>query len=77
MRASRSNESLHIKVNKRELKEVVHFKYLGSVLARDGYCAREIKMRIVISKGSFDRKISSSTLNSGRDWFGVTFEILF
>ena len=35
MRVSRSNESLHIKVNNRELKEV-NFKYLGSVLTRDG-----------------------------------------
>jgi hypothetical protein len=30
MRVSRSNESLQIKVNNRELKEVDHFKYLGS-----------------------------------------------
>ena len=36
MRVSRSNESLQIKVNNRELKEVDHFKYLGSVLTRDG-----------------------------------------
>ena len=28
MRVSRSNESLEIKVNNRELKEVDHFKYL-------------------------------------------------
>ena len=32
MRVSRSNESLQIKVNNIELKEVDHFKYLGSVL---------------------------------------------
>ena len=41
MRISRSKESLQIKVN-RELKEVDHFKYLWSVLTRDGYCTREI-----------------------------------
>ena len=50
MRVSRSNESLQIKVNNRELKEVDHFKYLGSVLTRDGNCTREIKMRIAIAK---------------------------
>ena len=33
-------ESLQIIVNNRELKEVDHFKYLGSVLTRDGYCTR-------------------------------------
>ena len=40
MRVSRSNESLQIKVKNRELKEVDHFKYPGSVLTRDGYCGR-------------------------------------
>ena len=61
MRVSRSNESLQIKVNNRELKEVDHFKYLGSVLTRDGYCTREIKMRIAIAKEAFNKK--NVTLN--------------
>ena len=37
------------KVNNGKLKEVDHFKYLGSVLTRDGYCTRDIKMRIAIA----------------------------
>ena len=37
MRVSKSNVSLQIKVNNRELKEVDQFKYLGSVLTKDGY----------------------------------------
>ena len=41
MRVSRSDESLQIKVNNRELKEV-HFKYLRNVLTTDGYCTMEI-----------------------------------
>ena len=67
MRVSRSNELLQIKVNNRELKEVDHFKYLGSVLTRDGYCTREIKMRIAIAKEAFNRKMSllTSKLNIG------------
>ena len=36
MRVSRSNESLQIKENNRELKEVDNFKCLGNVLTRDG-----------------------------------------
>ena len=56
MRVSRSNESLLIKVSNRELKEVDHFKNLGSTLTRDGYCAREIKMRITIAKEVFNKK---------------------
>ena len=52
---------MQIKVNNRELKEVDHFKYLGSVLTRDGYCTREIKMRIAIAKEAFNRKMSLLT----------------
>ena len=52
---------MQIKVNNRELKEVDHFKYLGSVLTRDGYCTREIKMRIVIAKEAFNRTMSLLT----------------
>ena len=54
LRVSESNESLQIKVNNRELKEVDHFKYLASVLTRDGYCTREIKMKNVIGKEAFN-----------------------
>ena len=66
MRVSRSNVSLQIKVNNRELKEVGHFKYLGIVLTRDGYCTREIKMIIAIAKEALNRKISllTSKLNT-------------
>ena len=48
-------ESLQIKVNNRELKEVDHFKYLGSLLTR------EIKMRIAIAKEACNRKMSLLT----------------
>ena len=61
MRVSRSNESLQIKVNNRELNEVDHFNYLGSVLTRHGYSTKEIKMRIAIAKEAFNRKISLLT----------------
>jgi hypothetical protein len=42
MIASRSNESLQIKVGNWELEEVDHFKYIGDMLTRDGYGTREI-----------------------------------
>ena len=47
---------MQIKVDNRLLKEVDHFKYLGSVLTRDGYYTREIKMKICIVKEAFNRK---------------------
>ena len=61
MRVFGSNELLQIKVGNMELKEVGRFKYLGSVLTRDDYGTREIKMRIAIDKEEFDRKTSLLT----------------
>ena len=52
---------MQIKVNNRELKQVDHFKYLGSVLRSDGYCTREIKLTIAIAKEAFNKKISLLT----------------
>ena len=45
-------------MNNRELKEVDHF---GSVLTRDGYGTREVKMRIAFAKEPFNRKMSLLT----------------
>jgi hypothetical protein len=41
------------------VKEVDHLKYPESVLTRDDYCTREIKMRIAIAKEAFNRKSHS------------------
>ena len=71
IRVSRSNESLQNKVNNRGLKEVDHFKYLGSVLTRDGYCTRDIKIRIAIAKEAFNRKMSNSRRNRLDVMFGA------
>ena len=73
------SKSLQIKVNNKELKEVDHFKYLGSVLTLDGYCTKEFKMRIVIAKEAFNRKMSllKSKLNIElREKLGVMFGAL-
>ena len=47
---------MQIEVGNRELKELDHFKYLGSVLTRKK--KGEIKMRIAMAKDAFNRKIS-------------------
>ena len=70
---------MQIKVDNRELKED-HFKYLGRVLTRNGYCRRENKMRISMAKEAFNRDTSllKSKLNiSGRNWLGVMFGALY
>ena len=55
---SASGILMQVKVSNRE---VDRFKYLASVLTRDGNCTREIKMRIVIAKEAFNRKTSLLT----------------
>ena len=66
------NKSLWIKVDNRELKEVDHFEYLGSVLTRDGYCTVKIKMRIALPKKNLTEKYHCwQVLISGRNWVGV------
>ena len=66
MRVSRSNESLRVKLGNKELEEVEHFECPRSVLTRDGYCTKEIKMRSASNKEEHNRKISPLTnkLNS-------------
>ena len=79
MKVSRRNESLRIKVGHREIKEVDHFKYLGSEL-KDGYCTRKIEMKIAIIKEAFNRKIplltTKQTSNSRRNWLDVMSRVL-
>jgi hypothetical protein len=53
MRISRSNELLQIKIGN---TNVDHLNYLGRVLTRDGYCAREIKKSIANAKEEFNEK---------------------
>ena len=50
------------------------------MLTRDGYCTKDIKMRITIAKEVFNRKLSllrsKQTLNSRRNWYDVMFGTL-
>ena len=49
---------MRIKVGNRGLKVIDNFKYLANMLTRYGYCTREIKVRIAMTKEEFNRKIS-------------------
>ena len=70
-------DSLNIKIDNRELKEADHFKNLGSVLTRDGYCTKGNEIENCHCQSSINRKISlfTSKLNTelGRNWLGVMF----
>ena len=61
MRVSRENESLLVKVRNRKPTEFDLSEFFGSVVTRDGYYTREIKMEISISKEAFNIKISLLT----------------
>ena len=43
-------------INQKQLENVEHFKYLGSILTNDGRCIREIKSRIAMAKAAFSKK---------------------
>ena len=43
-------------IDQKQLENVECFKYLGSMLANDGRCTREIKSRIAMAKAAFSKK---------------------
>jgi hypothetical protein len=55
MRSSRQPSQVQIMTDQKQLKNVEHFNYLGSVIT-DIRCTREIKSRIVMAKTAFNRK---------------------
>ena len=42
--------------NQKQLENVEYFKYLGSILTKDGRCTCEIKSRIAMAKAVFNKK---------------------
>jgi hypothetical protein len=55
MRISRQPSPVQIMIDKKQLENVEYFNYLGSI-TNYTRCTREIKSRIVMAKGSFNRK---------------------
>ena len=45
-----------IVIDQKQLENVESFKYLGSILTRDGSCTCEIKCRIAMAKTAFSKK---------------------
>jgi len=43
-------------IEQKQLQNVEPFKYLGSMLTNDGRCTCEIKCRIAMAKGTFNKK---------------------
>jgi hypothetical protein len=43
-------------INKKQLKNVEYFNYLGSIITNDARCTREIKYRIAMAKAAFNKK---------------------
>lgn len=53
MKIGREQRRVHIEIEGKELEQVRHFKYLGSLLAEDGYCETEIRARVAMAKETF------------------------
>ena len=43
-------------IDQKQLENVESFKYLGSILTKDGRCTCEIKCRIAMAKAAFNKK---------------------
>ena len=61
MKIGREQGRLNIEVDGKVLEQVGHFKYLGSLLAEDGYCEKEIRARVAMAKDIFERHRSLFT----------------
>jgi len=47
---------VNIMIDQKKLKNVEYFKYLGSILTKDGRCTCEIKCRTAMAKAAFNKK---------------------
>ena len=49
------------------MKQVSQFRYLGSLISENGYCTKEIRSRIEMTKKVFmeKRKLSTGKMNNG------------
>jgi len=56
MRISRQPFPVKIIIDQKQLDNVESFKYLGSMLAKDGRFTCEIKCRIAMAKAAFNKK---------------------
>src|ERR1044072_9304688 len=57
MRVSKSDaRKFEIKVNGEYLEQVSEFKYLGSTITEDGRCQKEVRIRIAMAKGAFNKR---------------------
>ena len=56
MRIPRQSSPVTITIDQKQLENVKSFKYLGSILTDDGRCTCEIKSKIAMAKGAFNKK---------------------
>jgi hypothetical protein len=57
MRISRQPSQVEIMTDQKQLENVEHFYYLGSMITNDARCTRGIKPTIAMAKAAFNRKI--------------------
>jgi hypothetical protein len=56
MRISRQLLPVKIIIDQKQLENVDSFKYVGSILTKDGRCTCEIKCRIAMAKAALSRR---------------------
>jgi hypothetical protein len=65
MRISRQPSPLQVVTDQKQLENVEHFNYLGSMITNAARCTREINSMITMAKAAFDRKKTLFTSKLG------------
>jgi hypothetical protein len=56
IKISRQPSPMKIMIDQKQLENMEYFNYLGSTITNDARCTREIKSRIAMAKGAFNKK---------------------
>jgi hypothetical protein len=68
MRISRQSSPVTITIGQKQQENVECFKYLGSILTKDGRCTCEIKSGIAMAKAAFNKKKTFFYQQIGREF---------
>jgi hypothetical protein len=64
IRISRQLSSIQITVHQKQVENVEYLTCLGSMIANDARCTREIKSRIGMAKAAFNKKKKTASFTS-------------
>jgi hypothetical protein len=67
---------MKIVIDQKQLENVKYFNYLGTMTTNDARCIREIKSRIAMAKGAFNKDVDSFHQQTGLKFKEETNKVL-